>query len=133
MVKGQLSDKYELSDNMWGAASVPQTNVIPLMDLVITHGGNNSVTETLFYGKPMIVLPFFCDQFDNAQRIDETGYGIRLDTYNVTKEQLLGSIEKLLNDKELEKRLKVTSERIQKYESVEKAVDLIEGINKIFI
>ena len=32
-------------------------------------------------GKPMIVLPLFWDQYDNAQRVDETGFGVRLPTY----------------------------------------------------
>ena len=91
---------------MWGEASVPQIKVLPLVDLVITHGGNNTVTEAFYYGKPMIVLPIFADQYDNAQRIDETGFGIRLDTYNCTKQQLLNAIEKLLNDNELKLKLK---------------------------
>ena len=73
---------------MWGAEFVPQTKIIPLVDLVITHGGNNTTTEALHFGKPMIVLPLFWDQYDNAQRVDELGYGVRLATYAFTDEEL---------------------------------------------
>jgi UDP:flavonoid glycosyltransferase YjiC (YdhE family) len=63
---------------MWGESYVPQTRVLSLVDSVITHGGNNTVTETFSFGKSM---PLFVDQFDNAQRIEEKGYGIRLVFY----------------------------------------------------
>ncbi len=43
--KGPLHDEIELADNMWGAEFVPQTRIMPLVDLVITHGGNNTTTE----------------------------------------------------------------------------------------
>ncbi|CAG2106099.1 unnamed protein product [Medioppia subpectinata] len=91
--KGPLHTEYSLADNMWGEGSVPQIQVLPLVDLVITHGGNNTLTETFYFGKPMIVLPLFTDQYDNAQRVHEKGFGIRLDAYKCSEEELLNAIE----------------------------------------
>jgi UDP:flavonoid glycosyltransferase YjiC (YdhE family) len=111
---------------MVGAEFLPQTSVLPLVDLVITHGGNNTVTESLFFGKPMVVLPFFWDQHDNAQRIDETGYGIRLDTYAHEPDELHGAIARLLDDGELADRLAQTSRRLRAAPGTELGADLIE-------
>ena len=72
--KGPQHAELDLADNMTGAEFLPQASILPQVDLVITHGGNNTVTESLYYGKPMVLLPLFWDQYDNAQRIDETGY-----------------------------------------------------------
>ena len=126
--KGMFGDKYELTDNMWGQKSVPQTEVLPLVDLVITHGGNNTVTEAFSFGKPMIVLPLFGDQYDNAQRVHEKGYGIRLEPYNCTEHQLLEAIEKLLNDNRLRERLSDAANRISQSKSIIKASELIEKL-----
>ena len=45
--KGPQADKITLAPNMVGEQTLPQTNVIPQVDLVITHGGNNTTTESL--------------------------------------------------------------------------------------
>ena len=90
---------------MVGAQMLPQTKVIPQVDLVISHGGNNTVTETLHFGKPLIVLPLFWDQYENAQRIDELGFGVRLDTYGFADDELTGAVDRLLADTELRARL----------------------------
>ena len=80
---------------------------------MITHGGNNTVTEAFHHGKPMIVLPLFWDQVDNAQRIDETGFGRRLATYDFRDEELTDAIDELLADDALARRLIAMSERIK--------------------
>ena len=96
--KGPQADRITLADNMVGAQMLPQTKVIPQVDLVISHGGNNTVTETLHFGKPLIVLPLFWDQYENAQRIDELGFGVRLDTYAFADDELTGAVDRLLAD-----------------------------------
>src|SRR5205814_7553467 len=110
---GPLADQLRLADNMVGAGFLPQPAILPLVDLVITHGGNNTVTEAFHHGKPMVVLPLFWDQVDNAQRLDETGFGIRLPTYDFEDEQLTGAIDRLLADRALHERLAALARRIQ--------------------
>ncbi|XP_054161697.1 NDP-glycosyltransferase YjiC-like [Oppia nitens] len=129
--KGVKHDKYELADNMWGERFVPQVKVLPIVDLFITHGGNNSITECMYFGKPMIVVPLFYDQYDNAQRVEDKGYGIRLNPYECSEQQLLQSIDKLLNDKQLAEKLEKVSKRIQTEKQIEKIPEIIE--NLIFV
>ncbi|MEV6867128.1 glycosyltransferase [Streptosporangium subroseum] len=123
---GPLHEEIELADNMWGAEFVPQTKIIPLVDLVITHGGNNTTTEALHFGKPMILLPLFWDQYDNAQRVHELGYGVRLSTYEFTDSELTGALERLLGDTGLRERLAAAGEEIRGRDGLRKAADLIE-------
>jgi MGT family glycosyltransferase len=125
---GPQHDQLELASNMVGAEFLPQTTILPEVDLVITHGGNNTVTECLHFGKPMVVLPLFWDQYDNAQRIDETGFGTRLDTYAHEPAELSGAIDRLLADEPLAARLAETSRRLRDARGTERAADLIESV-----
>jgi len=126
--KGPRADEIELADNMWGAARVPQTSIIPLVDVVITHGGNNTTTEAFHFGKPMIVLPLFWDQYDNAQRVDELSYGVRLDTYAFEERELHEAIDRLLADTALRERMAKEGQEIRRRDGKTQAADLIESI-----
>jgi MGT family glycosyltransferase len=96
-----------------GEEYLPQTEVLRHADAVITHGGNNTVTECLHFGAPMVVLPLFWDQHDNAQRVDECGLGIRLDTYGHEPGELARAVRAVLADGALHARLRAISARLQ--------------------
>ncbi|MEZ5115407.1 MAG: glycosyltransferase [Candidatus Nanopelagicales bacterium] len=128
--KGPQHAEYELADNMVGAEFLPQTRVIPEVDLVITHGGNNTTTEALHFGKPMILLPLFWDQYDNAQRIDELGLGVRLPTYMFTDEQMTDALDRLLGDADLRMRLADMGERIRSRNGMRHGADVIEQVGR---
>ena len=126
--KGPQHDQYELADNMWGAEFLPQPSILPQVDLVITHGGNNTTTECFHFGKPMIALPLFWDQYDNAQRVDETGFGVRLPTYTFDPADLAGAVDRLLHDTALHSRMAPISARLQANPGTERAADLVERL-----
>ena len=126
--KGPLADQITLHDNMTGEGFLPQPAILPMVDLVITHGGNNTVVESFHHGKPMIVLPLFWDQVDNAQRVDETGFGRRLSTYGFRDEELTGAIDELLADAALRTRMAGIAARMQSTVGTVHAADLIERL-----
>jgi MGT family glycosyltransferase len=125
---GPLHDEIELAPNMWGAEFLPQTSIMPLVDLVITHGGNNTVTEALHFGKPMILLPLFWDQYDNAQRVHEKGLGRRLASYEFTAAELTEALAELLGDDALRQRLDAIGRGIRERDGVRTAAGLIEAL-----
>ena len=126
--KGPLADQIRLHDNMTGDAILPQPAILPQVDLVVTHGGNNTVTESFHFGKPMVVLPLFWDQVDNAQRIDETAFGQRLRTYDLEERELTGAIDTLLANGALRDLLARNAARLQAAPGTVRAADLIEQV-----
>ncbi len=126
--KGPRHDEIELADNMWGAEFLPQTRLLERADLVITHGGNNTVTECLHFAKPMVVMPLFWDQYDNAQRVHECGYGRRLSTYEFTPDELRHAVNDLISEAALRRRLEVAGRRIRRADGVGRAATLIEAL-----
>jgi UDP:flavonoid glycosyltransferase YjiC (YdhE family) len=76
----------------------------------------------------MIALPLFWDQYDNAQRVAETGYGIRLPTYEFEEDELLDAIDRLLADDGLRTRMAAIAERLRSTPGTVTAANLIERL-----
>jgi UDP:flavonoid glycosyltransferase YjiC (YdhE family) len=64
---------------------------------LITHGGNNSVTEALTAGVPMVVLPFSTDQFAGAAAIEAAGLGAALDPNAATSHDVATAVRAVLD------------------------------------
>jgi UDP:flavonoid glycosyltransferase YjiC (YdhE family) len=82
----------------------------------------------MWFGKPMLVLPIFWDQHDNAQRVHETGYGLRLPTYGFEDQQLASALARLLTDGPLRARAAAAGERLRRRPGTVAASDLIERL-----
>jgi zeaxanthin glucosyltransferase len=68
-----------LPSNMMVFETVPQVDLLQKCDIMITHGGMNSITECVFCGVPMLVYPLSrqWDQPGNSARVAYHGLGLR--------------------------------------------------------
>ena len=55
---------------------VPQVDVFGHASLVVTHGGSGTTLGALAAGLPLVVVPLFADQPDNARRVEAVGAGV---------------------------------------------------------
>ena len=76
----------------------------------------------------MIVMGLKGDQLDNSARIDEKGYGIRINPNEFADQELLDAIERGLNDKELIAKVQAAGKRIEAENSKEKACERLEKL-----
>jgi len=76
---------------------LPQVSLLKSAAAAVTHGGNNSVTESMTYGVPLLVLPFSTDQFAGAAALERLGFGVVLDPNAATAEQLRDGLQQVLS------------------------------------
>ena len=112
---GQKFDIKKLKnvpDNIHIYSSVPQNEVLEYADVFVTHGGMNSVSESLVTGTPMVVIPFMSDQPVNATQIEALGLGKRMKYKQVTSESLKQAVFSVLHDEQIAANMKKTQELI---------------------
>jgi len=126
------TDSVKLPDNVMISQWLPQNDILahPSVKLFITHSGNNGQYEAVYYGVPMIGFYLMGDQIYNAKRLDHKGYGVSMNLYDFTADELLANIHKILGDKSYKERVMKASEifRSQVQSPVERAVFWIEHI-----
>lgn len=82
---------------------VPQERVLPLLDLVVHHGGTGNLLGALRHGLPALVLPQGADQFVNAARLVEVGAGRALEGDALTAAAVAEAVGVMLADRSPER------------------------------
>jgi UDP:flavonoid glycosyltransferase YjiC (YdhE family) len=87
-----------LPDNVYVERFVAQSAVLPLVDLIVHHGGTGTVLGALGIGLPQLLLPQGADQFLNAEMLTAAG-AVRAVTNDAQQPGAIGeAVQALLAD-----------------------------------
>ena len=87
-----------LPENVLVRQFVLQLKLMQQVDALVSHGGNNTVSETLLHGLPLVVIPISADQPDSAGHVVACGAGIRLSPWRLTQAKLGEAMQAILNE-----------------------------------
>ncbi|KFR08237.1 UDP-glucuronosyltransferase 1-1, partial [Opisthocomus hoazin] len=91
---------------------LPQNDLLahPKTRAFITHGGSHGVYEGICNAVPMVLMPLFGDQMDNAKRVESRGAGLTLNILEMTSNDISTALKAVINDKKYKENIKRLSE-----------------------
>lgn len=125
----QLSNLPAIPSNFIVQPTIPQVDLLPKIDLFITHGGLNSVNEALYFGVPMVVVPQQLEQAINGRFVAQKGVGIVLKDSppygQVDIETVSQAVEQVLNSPSFKAEAEKMRQAFQSAGGYQKAADII--------
>jgi MGT family glycosyltransferase len=104
---------------------VPQLEILKKADVFVTHGGMNSVSEGLWYGVPLVVIPQGSDQYFVAKRVETLKAGAALDKRRITPETLHQAVDAVLSDEGMRANIKTIQDSFREAGGFVRAADEI--------
>lgn len=127
----EISELGAVPGNFIVRQSVPQLGILQRADIFVTHGGLNSVHESLMHGVPMIAIPQQPEQAVVAVEMERHGAGIALQTSppygTVDAESLRKALKTILSSPDYRKRAHSLGNSLDRSGGVEAAVEHIAG------
>lgn len=115
--------EIKLPPEVYNAGALPHDWLFPQIDAAVHHGGSGTTGATLRAGLPIVIKPFFADQFFYANRVEDIGVGIALKKLNV--KSLAKALKEATTDKRMISKAKSISEKIKHENGVENAISII--------
>jgi len=87
-----------LSSDVRAFTYVPFSTVLPHACATVHHGGIGTTAQAMRAGRPMVIVPFSHDQFDNAARAKRLGVSATLKRKRLTPHALADALRSVLDE-----------------------------------
>ncbi|MDP9369960.1 MAG: glycosyltransferase [Chloroflexota bacterium] len=107
---------------------LPQSLLLSYCDLVVTHGGHNTVLAALAQGLPLVVIPIAADQPENARRCADLGLGRVVEPGERTPDVIRAAAREVLGNPRYRQNAAALRAEMESLPGPERAVELLEGL-----
>ena len=118
-----IEDFGELPENISVYSHVDQIAVLKKADVFVSHCGMNSVSESLYFEVPLVMLPQTSEQKGVAERVSQLGAGIKVDKLDGVS--VMTAINKILSIDTYKQNAKKIAEGFKNSSGAKGAVDKI--------
>ena len=118
----------EIPENISVFPHVDQIAVLRQADVFVSHCGMNSVSESLYFSVPLVMLPQTSEQSGVAERVYQLGAGIKLDRTDTSS--IINAIEEIFSDNAYKQNAAKVSAGFRNCSGAKGAADKIEQICK---
>src|SRR5215471_9480741 len=109
-------------------ARIPQALLLECCDLLVTHGGANSVREALSLGVPMVLAPIASDQVHLAGRCEALGIGRSLGEGDVEPAAAAAACREVLGDPAYRERARAVMRTVLALPPLDRLVSDLESL-----
>ena len=127
----------EVPKNAFCSPTLPQVDILKEgVDVFLTHGGQNSFTESMANGVPVVVCPGFGDQPVNAKKAAELGVGLQVPRPEAESglggysREVKEALRRVLAEGSFREQSKRCEASLQRAGGVERAVEITKSVAK---
>ena len=119
-----LAERYRPA-NVRIDAFVPFTELLPLVDVMVTNGGYGGVQMALAYGVPLVGAGTTEDKMEVNARVAHSGAGVSLKVDRPTPAQVLSGVRTVLGDPAYSARARMLQQTYARYGGARRAAQIV--------
>jgi UDP:flavonoid glycosyltransferase YjiC (YdhE family) len=126
----ERSELGDLPSNVRVETVVPHSVVLQKSQLVVSHAGHGTVMKALWYGVPMLLVPWGRDQPGVAARAEALGVATVVPRESADAESIATAARQVLSSPAVVAAARHHAVRLQATNPQSTAADIIQAVNK---